>query len=74
MNLNLGDLDYISTESPNEIDIPNLTFRETNYLNQILNIPDKEQELIDKAIVSQEDIKKYKRIYKYMPNFYDVRL
>lgn len=74
MNLNLGDLDYISTESPYEIDIPNLTFRETNYLNQILNIPDKEQELIDKAIVSQEDIEKYKRIYKYMPNFYDVRL
>lgn len=74
LNLNLGDLEYIATESPYEIDIPNLTFRETNYLNQILDIQDREKELIDKEILSKDEIEKYKKIYKFIPNFYDVRL
>ena len=74
LNLNLDDLTYISTEYPYEIDIPNLTYKEINYLNQILGIYEKEQELINNGIVSKEEIDKYKMIYKYIPNFYDVRL
>lgn len=74
LDLNLEDLEYISTELPYEIDIPNLTYRETNYLNQVLGISEKEQELVDKEIILYEDIEKYKKIYKFIPNFYDVRL
>lgn len=74
LDLNLEDLEYISTELPYEIDIPNLTYRETNYLNQVLGVSEKEQELVDKEIILYEDIEKYKKIYKFIPNFYDVRL
>ncbi len=74
LNLNLNDLEFISTESPYEIDIPNLTYRETNYQNQVLGIAEKEQELVDKEVISKEDIEKYKKIYRFIPNFYDVRL
>lgn len=74
LDLNLEDLEYISTELPYEIDIPNLTYRETNYLNQVLGVLEKEQELVDKEIILYEDIEKYKKIYKFIPNFYDVRL
>ena len=74
LDLNLEDLEYISTDFPYEIDIPNLTYRETNYLNQVLGISEKEQELVNKEIIRCEDIEKYKKIYKFIPNFYDVRL
>ncbi len=74
LNLNLDDLEYISSVDPYEINIPNLTYREANYLNQILGLPDKEQELIDRQVVSKEEIEKYKKTYKFIPNFYDVRL
>lgn len=74
LNLNLEDLDYISTVQPYEIDIPNLTYREANYLNQILDMPDKESDMIQKGIISSEDISKYKKIYRFIPNFYDVRI
>lgn len=74
LNLNLDDLDYISTPQPYEINIPNLTYRETSYLNQILNVADKENDIIQKGIISSEDIRKYKKIYRFIPNFYDVRI
>lgn len=64
----------LNKDSPFEIDIPNITHKEALYLNQILNIKDKEQEIIDEKIINEEDVAKYKIFYKYMPNFYDVRL
>lgn len=74
LNLNLEDLDYISTVEPYEIEIPNLTYREASYLNQVLNLQDKESDLVQKGIISSEDISKYKKIYRFIPNFYDVRI
>jgi len=43
--LNIDRFDFISTIHPYEINIPNLTYREASYLNQILDIDDKEKEL-----------------------------
>lgn len=74
LNLNLDDLDYISTDQPYEINIPNLTYREASYLNQILGISSKENDIVQKGIVSSEEIDKYKKIYRFIPNFYDVRI
>ena len=59
--LYVSNFDYLNKENPFEIDIPNITRKEAIYLNQILNI-------------EAADIDKYKKFYKYMPNYYDVRL
>lgn len=73
-SLNLGDLDFIGTAEPYEIDIPNLTYREATALNQILNFEEKEDYFINNSIIDKDEIDRYKRYYKYLPNFYDVRL
>ena len=74
IDLNLRDLEYIGTEQPYEINIPNLTYKEANSLNQVLNLPDKEKALVEDGIISEEEIELYKKNYKYLPNFYDVRM
>ena len=73
-NLNIDDFEFISTTQPYEINIPNLTYREASYLNQILDITEKEKELVDKKILTPAEIEKYKHIYRFLPHFYDVRL
>lgn len=72
--LYVNDFDYLNEEMPFEIDIPNITRKEALYLNQVLNIEDKEKEIVDGKIIKANDIAKYKKFYKYMPNYYDVRL
>lgn len=57
------------------IEFPNLTYREAMRLNQILDNPKLEKKLyIDTGILTQEDLDNYKKFYKYMPNYFDVRL
>lgn len=73
-SLNIGDIDFIDTPEPYEIDIPNLTYREATALNQILNFDEKENYFINNSIIDKDEIDRYKRYYKYLPNFYDVRL
>ena len=73
-NLNIDGFDFISTIQPYEINIPNLTYREASYLNQILDIEEREKELIEKKILTANEVEKYKRIYRFLPHFYDVRL
>lgn len=73
-SLNLRDLDFIDTSQPYEIDIPNLTYREATALNQILNFDEKEKYFINNSIIDKDEIDRYKKYYKYLPNFYDVRL
>lgn len=73
-DLNIDGFDFISTIQPYEINIPNLTYREASYLNQILDIEEREKELIDKKILTATEVEKYKRIYRFLPHFYDVRL
>ena len=72
--LYVNDSNYLNKEDPLEIDIPNLTRKEALYLNQILNIEEKEKEIVKGKIIKETDIEKYKKFYKYMPNYYDVRL
>lgn len=57
-----------------DISIPNLTRRESLCLNQIMNNEALERDVIQKSIIKEKDIDNYKKFYKYMPNFYDVRL
>ena len=72
--LHVSDFGYLDKETSFEIDIPNITRKEALYLNQILNVEDKEKEVVEKRIIKAKDIDKYKKFYKYMPNYYDVRL
>ena len=72
--LYVNDSNYLNKEDPLEIDIPNLTRKEALYLNQILNIEEKEKEIVEGKIIKETDIEKYKKFYKYMQNYYDVRL
>ena len=73
-SLKLSDLDFIGTSEPYEIDIPNLTYREATALNQILYFDEKENYFINNSIIDKDEIVRYKKYYKYLPNFYDVRL
>lgn len=73
-SLNLRDLDFVDTSEPYEIDIPNLTYREATALNQILYFDEKENYFVNNSIIDKDDINRYKKYYKYLPNFYDVRL
>ena len=73
-SLKLSDLDFIGTSEPYEIDIPNLTYREAPALNQILYFDEKENYFINNSIIDKDEIVRYKKYYKYLPNFYDVRL
>lgn len=70
----VGNFDYLNKEAPFEIEMPDVTFRESLYLNQILNLEDKVNDIVNQKIITQKNVDKYKKIYKYMPNFYDVRL
>lgn len=73
-SLNIDDLDFIRSEEPFEIKVPNLTYRERLYINQIIGDTQKEEEAIRDSIITKEDLDDYKKSYKYIPNFYDVRL
>ncbi len=73
-SLNIDDLEFVKTDKPYEIIIPNLTYRETMYINQILGDNAKEAEAIKNGIINEEDLILFKKTYKFMPNFYDVRL
>ena len=73
-SLNIDHLNFINTDLPYTIKIPNVTHRESLAINQALGNEDQEKELILKQIITGEDLKNYKQFYKYMPNFYDVRL
>jgi hypothetical protein len=73
--LNLNDFDFIKeADEPYKIELPNLTSKEIDLINR--NISDEEalEELINKKIVKKSEIDQHKQTYKYLPNFYDVRL
>ena len=72
--LNFEGLNFIGEEKF-DIDVPILTMRETIRLNQVLHDNAKEEsEIISLNILDREGIDKYKDLYKYMPNYFDVRL
>ena len=72
--LNFDGLNFIG-EDKFEIDVPVLTLREAIKLNQVLNDEVKEEaDIISLNILDRVGIDKYKKLYKYMPNYFDVRL
>ena len=73
-NLYLNGFDFLNNEIPFEIDVPNITHKEALHLNKIINLEKEETDFIEQKIISPTDLEKYKLFYKYMPNFYDVRL
>lgn len=74
-SLNLSDFEFIKNEdSEYKIDIPNLTIKEIELINKNLSQNDSLQEIISKEIATKKDIEKYQSTYKYLPNYYDVRL
>jgi hypothetical protein len=72
-DLNINDFPFIcATEKTYEIKIPNLTFKEEIHINH--HIPDKIDSLKLINIINSDDIDKYIAIYKFLPNFFDVRI
>lgn len=73
--LNQSDFDFIkSDKSVYKIDIPNLTSKEIDLINKNISNQEGLKDIIDKRIATEVEISKHKDIYKYLPNFYDVRL
>lgn len=73
--LNQSDFDFIrNDESVYKIDIPNLTSKEIDLINKNISNDDGLKDIIDRRIATEAEIDKHKVIYKYLPNFFDVRL
>lgn len=71
--LKINDFSFIRTnEDVYKIQIPNLTFKEEIHINQ--HIPDKIVNLKSINIIDNNDIDKYIAMYKFLPNFFDVRI
>lgn len=77
-NIKMEDLDLdafdfiVNNDKPYHIKIPNLTRKEIELIDKYLY--KNEEELISKKIVSEVEIEKYKKAYKYVPHFYDIRI
>ena len=77
-NFNFNDLgiknfDFINIdEKAYNIEIPNLTRKEIDLLDSYLDKDEKE--LVNKKIVTLSEFNKYKKVYKYLPQFFDVRI
>lgn len=72
-SLNVNDFSFVRTdENTYEIQIPNLTFKEEVHINQ--HIPEKIGMLKGVNLIDNRDIDKYIAIYKFLPNFFDVRI
>lgn len=72
-DFSINDFSFISTnENVYKIQIPNLTFKEEIHINQ--HIPDKIVNLKSTNIIDSNDIDKYTAMYKFLPNFFDVRI
>ena len=72
-HLNLSQFEFINLdEIPYIIEVPNLTRKEVELINS--HLIDKENELIELNIITELELSKFKKIYKYMPHYYDIRL
>lgn len=72
--LHLEDFDFINTATPYKIDVPQLTTNEEICLNKALFDDVKEKVLVKSGVVTEKEIEKYKKVYKYMASFHDVRM
>ena len=70
----IQDFDFIATNIPYNIQVPILTDREVSHLNHILDNESAEKELVSSGILDQAVIHLYKKYYKFLPSFHDVRI
>lgn len=71
--IGLDIFDFIvGNVEPYIIKIPNLTRKEFQLIDS--HLFEKEEELLAKGIVSGDHIDQYKKVYKYIPHFYDIRI
>jgi hypothetical protein len=70
-DLNLKKFDFISDSfEPYRLKIPHLTIKEVDYIDNVLGI---NESIINNKIVAPDQLDKYKKTYKFLPNFFDVR-
>ena len=68
-NLLLSDFEFISPEDiPYKLEIPNFTRKEIDLVDSHLSIS--EADLVSKKVITQIELDKYKKTYKYLPNFF----
>lgn len=73
--IGLQNFDFLKwTSDPYKLNIPNLTLKEIDLINNHLGDEGKLEELLELKIISESDVRKYITTYKYLPSFYDVRL
>lgn len=72
--LHIDDFDFINPAKPYKIDMPILTFYELSRLSQAVGDAKAEQQIERDCILQRGEIEKFKKFYKYMPNYFDVRL
>ncbi len=79
--MNFKSLDFVrEKEDPFTIDVPLLTYKEIRILDSLLpkktkkRSPSKKKSVIQKPPLTEEDIKKYSKIYRYFPNFAESNL
>lgn len=53
-----------------KIEVPNLTFREIHYLNQLLPLTDE----LPQSFIPKKEIEQYARIYRYFPAFTEAEV
>jgi hypothetical protein len=71
--LSLVDFDFFNPlDIAYKIEMPNLTRKEVELINSKIHL--KEKELLEMNVISENDLEKYKKSYKYMPHFYDIRV
>ena len=64
-NFNITEVD-----KPYEIEVPNLTFKETQYLDSLM--PTDDCDAVDRICIPLKDIKLYAELYKYFPSFVEM--
>lgn len=72
--LHLSDFEFINKQVPYNLDMPNFTFYELNRLNQAIGDDEAEKKIIREGILQKGEIDKFRKFYKYMPNFFDVSM
>lgn len=69
----LADFEFLSyNEETYNLDIPNFTRKEIDLVDS--NLIENESHLLNLGIVIEPELNKYKKTYKYIPNFFDVRV
>jgi hypothetical protein len=70
-DINFNNFEFVKNSTKEyRLKIPHLTIKEINLIDSCLNT--KEEEL-DNKIIAPDQLDKYKRTYKYLPNYLDVR-